>query len=335
MTMHGAHASWMHRHPVAVAVVLVITSVILGQIILKLIRGNPEPTAELVATQNVFGVVSTSIGPGGRVLPLSVTDGSTVRLAGVPVYAATAPVTEIVSSASGLLAVTDKSGTVSVVDSTQPKPPISQYRAPADATPVTAAISPDGRTLAIALSNGNVLITTGGIELQRLPATSGTAGALIFSPDGASLAIGNSLGVVTVWHFVTQDLPAARFPQSSGVTTLSFSPTGSQLVVGTANGQALLLDASSREQLRLLASTDLPSPVTAAAFSPDGKTLAVADKGSAALWSPPRGLGDAPTARLAAPGEIRSLTFSGDAQNLIVTDSSGTVQTWRIFTRGG
>jgi WD40 repeat protein len=107
----------------------------------------------------------------------------------------------------------------------------------------------------------------------------------------------------------------AIFPDR-GVTTASFSPDGTRIVVGTAGGTARLYTADGRDALATLR---LDAPVTGASFSPDGRVVLTTERGGPArLWeaatgSQLRSLGDAPTAA----------SFSSDGSRVLTVEAGG------------
>jgi WD40 repeat protein len=108
------------------------------------------------------------------------------------------------------------------------------------------AASPDGKTLAVAVggpayidvskrTDSLVLVETRTGQVIRRVATPETlAGWLVFSPDGRRLA-----GPRCVWDVATL-AELRRFPARPEVTAAAFSPDGSQVATGHANGTALV-----------------------------------------------------------------------------------------------
>lgn len=148
---------------------------------------------------------------------------------------------------------------------------------------LAAAVSPDGRYLAVEQHDGSVVLweTSTRRRLGTLGGPSAASGGLSmrFSPDGNALAIANPDGVITLW-----DIPSRR-PQK----VLSFSQAadiafGTQTIAAaTPNGTIVLWDIESGQQLGVL--EDAGSKEVTIAFSPDGRTLAsVRPGGSATLW---------------------------------------------------
>src|SRR5262249_6432375 len=144
------------------------------------------------------------------------------------------------------------SGWVRVWDATRGKPLAQPEAAPGQAAAL--ALSPDGRTLAVAPSSrhfgppappavGILLyeVATGKLRgrLKDLPTR---VAALAFSPDGRILACGGQDGGIRLWDVSTgKQLP--RLPGHWGaVEALRFSPDGALLASGSADTTGLVWD---------------------------------------------------------------------------------------------
>ncbi|MFE9098748.1 DNA-binding protein [Streptomyces sp. NPDC007264] len=106
------------------------------------------------------------------------------------------------------------------------------------------------------------------------------ASALAFSPDGSSLAVGDTLGRVTVWDgglrsriaVLSGTRTADATGAADGVSALAFSPDGRTLAVAGASGTVRLWNVFANQPF----GSALPTPgdpVVALAFSPDGHRL--------------------------------------------------------------
>ncbi|MGH3092943.1 MAG: hypothetical protein ACRDOG_11560, partial [Gaiellaceae bacterium] len=105
------------------------------------------------------------------------------------------------------------------------------------------------------------------------------------------------------------------------VTSASFSPDGTRIVVGTADGLARIYAADGRQRLATLR---LDGPATGASFSPDGRLVLTTETGGPArVWEAAAGtelrtLGRAPT----------TASFSSDGELVLTVESSG-ARVWK------
>jgi WD40 repeat protein len=208
-------------------------------------------------------------------------------------------------------------------------------KAEVDVTGVT--FTPNGRALAVALSNRTVHrwdVRTG----RHLGATPhpGEGDVVALAPDGRMIAAGAADGLVEL------DAGPGRPPLDEplghvkrGVESLAFFPDGRTLVTGGYDGKLRLWDIRARREL----GEPLPADggiVLAVAVSPDGRTIASAGQnGTLRLWDAPR---RRPLGRPLRhqPGSVQSVAFSPDGSTLA---SEGTgqggedVRLWNVRTR--
>ena len=126
--------------------------------------------------------------------------------------------------------------------------------------------------------------------------------ALVYSPDGQTLATGSRLGVVKLWDAATLMAKADLAKREGGVDVVLFAPDGKTLVGANAAGLVTLWDI---ETGKIRASFSHDGGMNHILFSPDGKLLAT-------------GGGKLPTATEAAPGASEG--------------SGGDVRLWDVAT---
>ncbi len=150
------------------------------------------------------------------------------------------------------------------------------------------------------------------------------------SPDRRSLAIGSSLGELTLWD-VRDGRQVRDFavPERS-ITALDFTPDGKLLVAACASPGIYVFDVESGER-RVLESR---RTATALEVDPQGKRLATAEPGSIQIW-------DLKTGNLQQEfrhpmASVRVIAFSPDGSRLAIAGTSGrnssTLGIWDVAT---
>jgi transcriptional regulator with XRE-family HTH domain len=161
--------------------------------------------------------------------------------------------------------------------------------------------------------------------------------AVVFSPDGRTLAAGTGDGAVALWDVATRQ-KTAELVGPDQVTSLAFSPDGKTVAGGSPDGTVWLWNAVTQVAIGSRLSNGHAS-VNSVAFSADGKTLASgSNDGSVRLWDvatrQPAGtsLGNGRT------GGINTVAFSPDDKTLAAGSNDGSVRLWGVAThrqRGG
>ena len=129
---------------------------------------------------------------------------------------------------------------------------LRRLRLPKEQTVICLTFAPDGRSLALDMGYGNVALwemETGRRrrlygepvkEDERLPSF---RSVVVFSTDGRTLALATK-GKVHVWDVLTGKERGQFRGQQGDVRALAFSPDGSTLASGGADGTALLWDVA-------------------------------------------------------------------------------------------
>jgi WD40 repeat protein len=213
------------------------------------------------------------------------------------------------------------------------------------------AISPDGRTVAAAVTGNTIQLwdVASGKEQASLKTSYG-AHSLAFSPDGENLASGMAYNNVKVWHVAKRESTTLLDnPKPKRQSILDFV---SPMVVFSSDGKMLASGGKCIREIRLWNVTTGKQTaafeghdefgVRALAFTPDGKTLAsVGADGSFTLWEVATGK---PTATRKIVDRTPAAALSPDAKTLatiyeveatkgaeIVTEHS--VKLWDVATR--
>jgi len=110
-----------------------------------------------------------------------------------------------------------------------------------------AALSPDGRTLAISSPKGSVGLweVATGKEVLRVAGHTKAVTALTFSPDGAILATGGYDRVTRLWDVADGHERATFEGHSEHVSALAFSPDGKTLATVSSDTTGLVWDLAS------------------------------------------------------------------------------------------
>jgi WD40 repeat protein len=186
------------------------------------------------------------------------------------------------------------------------------------------ALSPDGRTLAVAQDAEAVRLwdVAAGKPRGVIQTPSRFGYALAFSPDGKILATGTS--GVHLWDAATGNLLrtlAADTPRTV-VRSLSFSPDGKQLV---ANHAAALVfwDSATGKELRWF-----PSRSGDVRFLPDGRTLLRKELGASTFQFLDARTGQ-PIRRFDGHDRpIEAVAFAPDGKSVATAQLSGRILVW-------
>ena len=196
---------------------------------------------------------------------------------------------------------------------------------PEDTVTNSLAFTPDGRSLVTGTDNGGVDLWDIGQRARTAVVQAGaapgvSAGGVAVSPDGQTIAFGAVTGTATfavkLWSLASHRVTATvKANGAQDITSVAFSPDGTQLAAGDQSGTIRLWDTGDT-------STPLPLgnlsghryAILQLAFSHDGATLASASEdGTIVLWNT-RGpiLGGAANASLA-------LAFSPNGKTLAIS----------------
>lgn len=157
----------------------------------------------------------------------------------------------------------------------------------------------------------------------------GAAGALAWSPDGFTLAVGGEQGI---WLFAAENFSAAPRLLRAGtgpVRDVAFGPAGAGVMVSAHDDGAIRLwDVAIGGQIGVLAAHD--APVRALAFSADGSRLASAGGSLVLLWDLAT---TGPVGRFEGhTRDIHALAFSPDGTLLASGGEDQTIRLWDLVS---
>ncbi len=193
-----------------------------------------------------------------------------------------------------------------------------------------AAFSPDGSQLATTHTDGSV--RTWDVESGRpLPSLFGhrdIVRLLVYSMDGSRLASASDDRTIRLWDPITGQFERELVGHTESIRTVAFSPDGEEIL--SAGGDAARLwDVSNG---RPLWEFEHNAPITAAAYSQDGKLVLTADEdGLAKVWD--AASGELLSELIGHSGRINSAVFSPDGKLAVTAGEDHTVHIWNTVNR--
>jgi WD40 repeat protein/serine/threonine protein kinase len=162
----------------------------------------------------------------------------------------------------------------------------ASFSVPGEGDAFFPALSPDGRTLAVAPNGDRTVRLFDVASGEQTCPGAGHAGEVVkvaFSPDGNTLASGGKDGVVRLWDLATGREARALTGHGAEVRSVAFSPGGRLVASGSYDGTVRLWSAPTGRALRTFIGHG--GQVEGVAFSPRGKRLASAGfDGTVRLW---------------------------------------------------
>ncbi|MGW1772719.1 nSTAND1 domain-containing NTPase [Streptomyces sp. NPDC002104] len=200
--------------------------------------------------------------------------------------------------------------------------------------PVNAvAFAPDGRLLATAGSDGQVLLRRVADRSTVAALTApGRVRTVAFSPDGRTLAAGSTDGPVRLWPVGAGGGSVSVLPASTvGARAVAFAPDGATLAVATTDGSVQLRDTGGEHRVRAVL-TGHTARVNTLAYAPDGRSLVSAGAdGTVRLWdtrrAEPAGVLEGHT------GEVLGAAFAPDGHSVATGGVDRTVRLWDVDGR--
>jgi len=217
---------------------------------------------------------------------------------------------------------------------------------PGNERPEEVRISPDGKRLVARLhDNGPMLIWDLPEQTANVPeplrvrirdpnvANSRSLGvkSMAFSPDSCWLAAACKFGVVILYNLETDQIVTLPIPSASWANQVAFSWDSKLLASGNDQGVVSVFDTERAEVIASFGGHE--AAISALAFFPDARTLAVGSLGTIRLWDlrskqEQITLSLRPDTSATEPAPVKGLTITPDGRTLISSQRDGTVRIW-------
>ena len=241
---------------------------------------------------------------------------------------------------AGVLATGDGNGTITVWNPAG----FHQSSGAAAAGPPESLTASGGHPLTVRSTRGDVLAVSGehgavrfrnaltGRSIGRPVVSHHAVTGLAISPDGKTLAV--TADGLQLWSTATGRRIGASLPAADAAGPAAFSPDGRLVAAIGSDGKVRLWNVATGQRVGAPMNAGAARTGTAAAFSPDGGTLATAVGGSIRLWDVATQLEIGPP-MTASQKPVYAVAFSPDGSTLVTAGGGGTVRSWDVAFPAG
>ena len=195
----------------------------------------------------------------------------------------------------------------------------------------TAALSPDGKRIAIAMRDYSVRVYEfkTGEFIKVSPEHTANIMAIAFSPDGEKILTGSWDKTARICDSKTGKLVTTLQGHAFYISSVTFSPDGEKILTGSADNTARLWNSTTGEFHTTF--TKHTQTVTSAAFSPNGEDCITGSSvGEIFIWN-------ATTGKLLKTfihpdSQISSVAFSLNEDTVFATSAGKAARVWSSIT---
>jgi WD40 repeat protein/predicted Ser/Thr protein kinase len=162
------------------------------------------------------------------------------------------------------------------------------------------------------------------LSIKTLKGSDATIGAIVYSPDGKTIASGDWDGIIRLWDASSGESKQRFSVFRNNVRSVAFSPDGSTIATSNEDDQVLmLLDAASGKVKPPFIKPD--SAILSIAYSPDGKLLAGGCSNAAIkIWD--AASGNLQRTLQVSGGRVIEVRFSPDGKTIAGASDDETVK---------
>ena len=189
--------------------------------------------------------------------------------------------------------------------------------------------SPNGEMIASASVDGTVRIWKADDYSEHSVLRNAGAFCLAWSHDNKKIAVGSTLGRVTVWDIESQEV-LETFNAGNFTVSVAWSPDSKFIAAGMLDGKISIWDVESQEQVTTISGySHTRSDANGLAFSPDGTMLASTHQdGYTYLWNV--GTWELQDKMNQGNSWLRGLAWSPDGQFLASTGEGSHIHIWNM-----